>query len=83
MLNIIKLSKGKYNTLSPSERNKPETVYLCKDATTGLCSFYIGGECYGEDIDEGSINNRIKDIEKNFSEIQIANNSDILNILNS
>lgn len=81
MLNIIKISKTKYNSLTIDEQMQDETIFLVKD-TQGRGAIYVQGVCHGEDLDDEGINNRIDELETELSNFEIATNFDILEILN-
>lgn len=83
MLRIITTTKSIYNSKSEEERCLPETLFLCKDERTNLCSIYFNDICYGEDIDERSIDSRIESVQRQLETFKIATNADILAILNS
>lgn len=78
MLKIIKTTKAKYDELSLNEKNTPETMYLITDEKTNLSSIYVNDMCYGENIDEESINENLENIKQDLSALKIADNFDIL-----
>lgn len=52
MLHMVKISKSDYDNLPTEDKLRAETMFLCKNEETNLCSIYIQGECYAEDLDE-------------------------------
>lgn len=83
MLKIIKIDKEEFHSLPTDKTNIPETIFLVKDMVSGLNSIYIEGSCYGENIDEESINSEIDNIKSSLETFKLANNFDIMDILNS
>lgn len=67
MLNIVKIEKDVYDNLPDADKLRAETMFLCENKDTSRCSIFVQGKCYGEDIDEISIDTRIKDIELDLS----------------
>lgn len=81
MLNIYIITKERYETLTVDEKMHTETIFLVKD-TQGHGSIYVQGVCYGEDLNDEEINNRLDSLETELDNFEIATNFDILEILN-
>lgn len=83
MLRVIKIKKEKYDSLSIEDKQAPFSLFLCENEKLSKCSIYYCGKCYGEDVDSENINSKIESVQNQINSFQIANNYDILQILNS
>lgn len=63
MLTFITTTVEKYNSLSADQKKEHETIYLCRDEKTKHHQLYIGGLCFGENLNEDEIYERIEALE--------------------
>lgn len=64
MLTFITTTVEKFNTLPLEQKKAHETIYLCRDDITNHHQLYIGGLCFGENLNEEEIYDRIEALEK-------------------